>query len=212
MPPVHRLFPFALAAFALIVVPGPSVLYVVSRGVTLGRRAALATVAGNAAGEYAQVVGVALGLGLVLERSVAVFTFVKLLGACYLVVLGLRTIGRRRELHEALDSPAAPWRARRVLGEGFVVGITNPKTTVFFAAILPQFANPNAGHVTMQFLVFGLVFMAIALVSDSAWGLAAGTAREWLTRSPRRLESVGATSGAVMIGLGLRLALLRRHD
>jgi threonine/homoserine/homoserine lactone efflux protein len=212
MPPLDRLLPFALAAFALIVIPGPSVLYVVSRGVTLGRRAALASVAGNALGEYVQVIGVAFGLGLVLERSIVVFTVVKLAGAGYLVYLGVRTFVRRRELPRALSAAPAAWQPRRVLRDGFVVGLTNPKTTVFFAAILPQFADARSGHLPLQFLVLGLVFMAIALVSDSMWGLAAGTARAWFDRSPRRLERVGAASGLVTIGLGLRLALLRRTD
>ena len=100
-----------------------------------------------------------------------------------------------------------PWRrarARRILREGFVVGVTNPKVIVFFAAILPQFVDYDRGHPAVQMLVLGLVFVAIALVSDSMWGLAAGTARVWLGRSPRRLAAIGGTSGVVMIGLGRR--------
>ncbi len=210
MVPASKLVEFALAAFVLIAVPGPSVLFVISRGVVLGRRAALATACGNCAGVYIQVVAVALGVGVLLERSVALFTTIKLAGAAYLVWLGVRTFRKRRSLAAALDSPVAPRGGRRILREGFVVGLTNPKAAVFFAAILPQFADPSRGHVPLQMLALGLVFVAIALVCDSAWGLAAGTARERLTGSPRRLSAIGAAGGIVMVGLGVGLALTGR--
>jgi len=212
VPAADRLAAFAAVALALIVVPGPSVLFVISRGVALGRRAALATVVGNAAGVYLQVVGVAYGLGIVLERSAMVFNAIKLAGAAYLVLLGLRAIRHRRRLAGVLDAAVSPKPTRRILREGFVVGLTNPKAAVFFAAVLPQFTDRAAGHVPLQFLVLGLVFVAIALVCDGAWGVAAGTARSWLARSPRRLEALGGTAGVVMIGLGARLALTGRRD
>jgi threonine/homoserine/homoserine lactone efflux protein len=207
-----RLLAFAVAAFLLIVVPGPSVLFVIGRGMALGRRAALATVLGNAAGAYVQVVFVAVGAGAVVARSVAVFTVIKLVGAAYLVVLGIRAIRHRHRLAEVVDAAVAPRSARRILREGFVVGVTNPKVIVFFAAILPQFVDNDLGHPAVQMLVLGLIFVAIALVSDSMWGLAAGTARVWLGRSPRRLAAIGGTSGVVMIGLGVSLAVTGRRD
>jgi threonine/homoserine/homoserine lactone efflux protein len=207
-----RLVAFAVAAFAIIVVPGPSVLFVIGRGMALGRRAALATVVGNAAGVYVQIVFVALGAGAVVERSVAVFTAIKLVGAGYLVVLGVRAFRHRHRLAQVLDVAVEPRRASRILREGFVVGIANPKSIVFFAAILPQFVDHTRGSSVVQMLTLGLVFVAIALVSDSMWGLAAGTARTWLGRSPRRLAAIGGTSGIVMIGLGVSLAVTGRKD
>jgi threonine/homoserine/homoserine lactone efflux protein len=207
-----RLLTFAAAAFALIVIPGPSVLFVVGRGMALGRRAALATVVGNAAGEYTQIVLVALGAGAVLARSVAVFTVLKLAGAAYLVLLGVRAIRRRHSLAHVVDAATEPRSALRIVREGFVVGVSNPKSLVFFAAILPQFVDQSRGHAAVQMLVLGLIFVGIALVSDSAWGMAAGTARLWLSRSPRRLAAIGGASGAVMIGLGLGLAFTGRKD
>jgi len=207
-----RLLTFSAAAFALIVIPGPSVLFVVGRGMALGRRAALATVLGNAAGQYVQIVLVALGAGAVVERSVAVYTAFKLVGAAYLVVLGLRAIRRRHSLARVVDAALEPRSALRIVREGFVVGVSNPKSLVFFAAILPQFVDQSLGHTTVQMLLLGLIFIAIALVSDSAWGMAAGTARAWLSRSPRRLAAIGGASGAVMIGLGLGLVLTGRKD
>ena len=211
MVPLDRLAAFVGVAFALIVVPGPSVLFVISRGVALGRRAAVTTVVGNAAGVYVQVVAVALGIGALVERSVLVFRALSLVGAAYLVVLGVRTIRGRRRLAEALEVPVAPASTWRILREGFVVGLANPKVIVFFAAVLPQFTDRARGHVPVQLLLLGAIFVGIALVSDSAWGVAAGSARAWLSRSPRRLAALGGTGGLVMIALGLRLAATGRE-
>jgi threonine/homoserine/homoserine lactone efflux protein len=209
--PTGHLVSFVVVAFVIIVVPGPSVLFVVSRAISLGRRAALLTAVGNEVGEFVQVVAVALGLGVVLERSLVIFTAVKLAGALYLVFLGVRAIRDRRRLADATGAVLAG-TSRRALREGFVVGLTNPKTGTFLAAILPQFLDRSAGHVPLQLLALGLVFVLIALISDSVWGLAAGTARSWLSGSPKRLERIGGTGGLVMIGLGLRLAVSGRHD
>lgn len=205
------LLEFGGAALVLIAIPGPSVLFVISRGVVLGRRAALATVLGNCGGVYVQVVAVALGVGVIVERSAAVFTAIKLVGAAYLVLLGVRTFQRRRELVAALGAPVAPKSGRRILRDGFVVGLTNPKAAVFFAAILPQFADSSRGHVPLQMLVLGLVFVGLAMVIDGTWGLLAGTARERFAASPRRLEAIGGAGGVVMVGLGLGLAVAKRR-
>ena len=207
-----RLLAFAAMSSLLIVIPGPSVLFVISRGVALGRRAAVATVLGNAAGAYTQVVVVALGLGTLIERSATLFTAVKLVGAMYVVFLGVQAFRHRERLASVIDAATAPRGTRRILREGYVVGITNPKSAVFMAAVLPQFADPGLGHVPLQLLLLGLVFVAIALVSDSIWGLAAGSARVWLGRSPRRLAALGGLGGLVMIGLGVRLAVTGRQD
>jgi threonine/homoserine/homoserine lactone efflux protein len=210
--PAPHLLAFALVAFALIVVPGPSVLFVISRALAHGRRAAVITAAGNEAGELVQAAAVAFGIGVVLERSIVVFTAVKLAGAAYLVVLGVRAIRDRKSLTRMLDAAASPRRTGRIFREGFIVGVSNPKTGVFFAAVLPQFVDRPAGHVPVQLLILGLVFALIALVCDSAWGLAAGAARAWFARSPRRLERVGGTGGLIMVGLGARLAFTGRKN
>lgn len=212
MIPTARLLTFVVTSFALIVVPGPSVLFIVSRALTLGRRAALATVVGNEVGEYVQVMSVAFGIGVVVERSIVVFTALRLAGAAYIVLLGVRTIRNRRSLAGVLAAAPAPRGTGRILREGFIVGVSNPKTVIFFAAVLPQFVDRHAGHVPVQLLVLGLVFLLIALVSDSAWGVAAGTARSWFFRSPQRLARIGGVGGLVMIGLGARVALSGRKD
>ncbi len=209
--PVDHLVAFAVLAFVLIVIPGPSVLFVVGRALSVGRRAALATVLGNAAGEYLQLVLLAFGLGLVVERSQLVFAVVKYVGAAYLVWLGIEALRKRGARAEVLAVPAAPagrWRPAR---DGFIVGATNPKTTIFFAAVLPQFVDPAAGPVPVQMLLLGLVFLAIAVVSDSAWAFAAGSARRWLMRSRRLRESLNVAGGLIMIGLAVELAFSNRH-
>ena len=206
-----QLAAFAATSMALLVLPGPSVLFVVAQGVAYGRRAALATVFGNTAGLGVHVAAVSLGVGQVMRRSAFLFTAMKLVGAAYIVVLGVRAIRHRRELLARLagSGVASP---RRLARDGFVVGVSNPKTTLFFLAVLPQFVRSSAGHVTVQLLGLGLVFMVLAIVNDSLYGLAAGSVRRWLESSPRRVAMVGGTSGLVMIGLGVRLALTGRKD
>ncbi|MDJ0767603.1 MAG: LysE family translocator [Ilumatobacter sp.] len=212
MPTSGSLVAFAALSFALIVVPGPSVMFVVGRAVALGRRAALLTVAGNAAGVYVQVLLVAVGLGAVVERSVAAFTIVKLFGAAYLVWLGVQAIRRRRHLAAASEPAGAGRTGRSVFRDGLVVGLANPKAIVFFAAILPQYVDRGGAPAPLQMAFLGVVFVAIALLSDGAWGLAAGTARNWFSGSPRRLERLGLAGGCTMIGLGIHLAVSGRSD
>jgi threonine/homoserine/homoserine lactone efflux protein len=166
MSPGHVLA-FALVAFALIVIPGPSVLFVIGRALALGKRSALETVVGNAAGQYVQLTAVALGVGAIVQRSVAVFTAVKLIGAAYLVFLGVRAIRNRHSLAAMLDADRPLPSRRRILREGFVVGVTNPKSLAFFVAVLPQFVDPSAGPVFVQLMLLGLVWVAVAIASTA---------------------------------------------
>jgi threonine/homoserine/homoserine lactone efflux protein len=212
MLPTGHLAAFALLSFALIVIPGPNVLFVVSRSLQLGRAAGVATALGGQIGVYAQVAAVAFGIGALVERSVAVFTVIKLAGAAYLIYLGVQAVRHRRSLTEAVGAAAARKTPLRILRDGFLVGVTNPKAIVFFAAVLPQFVDRAAGHVQLQMLLLGAVFIMIAVASDSTWALAAGTARAWLGRSPRRLELIGGTGGLVMIGIGASLAITGGKD
>jgi threonine/homoserine/homoserine lactone efflux protein len=212
MLPTGHLLAFMLLSYALIVIPGPNVLFVISRSLQLGRAAGLAAVLGGQLGVYVQVIAVAFGIGALVERSATVFTFIKLAGAAYLVYLGINALRHRRSLSAALDAPVVATSRGRMLRDGFVVGVFNPKAIVFFAAVLPQFADRSAGHVPVQLLLLGVVFMAIALVSDSMWAIIASTARSWFARSPRRLALVGGTGGLIMIGIGVSLAVTGRKD
>jgi threonine/homoserine/homoserine lactone efflux protein len=203
---------FALTCLIVIAVPGPSVLFVIGRALAHGRRTALASVVGNVAGVQVVAVSVALGVGALVQQSAAVFTVVKLLGAGYLAWLGIQAIRHRHSLGEALDVAAEPHGDRRAVSEGFLVGITNPKAYILFAAVLPQFANQAAGHVPVQLLLLSLVSLPIGLICDSAWGLAASGVRAWFARSPQRLALVGGLGGLAMIGLGVTLAFTGRRD
>ncbi len=204
---------FLLTVYVLILIPGPSVLFVVSRGVALGRRAALATVLGNAMGFALQLTLVAIGIGSIVARSDAVFTALKLAGAAYLVYLGLRNIRDRQALARIFGTTeVAPKSLRRTVREGFFVGATNPKGVIIFTAVLPQFIDRSAGHVTLQLLTLGAICLVIALLSDGAWAIASGSARHWLGRSSRRLELLSATGGAMLVGLGVALAVTGRKQ
>jgi len=206
MVPAPSLLAFALTALALIVIPGPSVLFVIGRSLALGRLGGLLSVLGNALGMLPLVTAVALGIGAVVAQSVVLFTVIKIAGALYLVYLGIQAIRHRRHTavtHEATPPPRSRWR---ILGEGFVVGLTNPKSLVFFVAVLPQFVDYGAPSIPLQLFELGVVFLVLALIFDSVWALAAGTAREWFGRSPKRVERLGASGGVLMIGLGGILA------
>ncbi|MGW8971785.1 LysE family translocator [Streptomyces platensis] len=205
---------FAAMSLLVIVIPGPSVLFVIGRALAHGRRTALATVLGNLVGSYVLVIAVAWGLGALVESSAAVFTGVKMAGAAYLVYLGVQAFRHRKEMRAAdMEAPAGERRGDlRTILDGIFVGVTNPKGIVFFAAVLPQFVDHAAGHVPLQMMVLGLVPVAIGLITDTLWGLGASAARSWFARSDRRLSMVGGAGGFAMIGLGVTVAATGRAD
>lgn len=206
------LLAFAALVTVLIAVPGPSVLFTIGRALTVGRRSALFTVAGNALGVYGQVIAVAFGMGALVQRSAAAFTAVKWAGSAYLIYLGAQAFRHRKSVADALAARLGPVPPARAVRDGIVVGALNPKTIVFFVIVLPQFTDRAAGSVPVQMLILGAFFPLIALVLDSAWALAAGSASLWFERSPRRLELVGGAGGLMIVGLGISLALTGRKD
>jgi threonine/homoserine/homoserine lactone efflux protein len=214
MVPASHVLAFAVVVTVVVAIPGPSVLFTISRALTVGRRGALLTVVGNEIGLCLQVVAVAFGVGAVVERSAQVITVVKLAGAVYLVYLGVQAIRHRRSMAEALATRVTPVRPLRAMRDGFVVGVANPKTIVFFIVALPEVTMTAPGHlpVPVQMLILGALFPVIALVLDSGWAAVAGTARQWLVSSPRRLALIGGTGGLVMIGLGVSVAATGRKD
>ena len=207
MPTSSQWLAFLVASILFIQVPGPSLLFTIGRALTVGRRDALLSVVGNGVGITVQVFGVALGLGAVVAASAAAYSVLKILGAAYVVYLGVQAIRHRGDARAALAvAGKVPERGGRSVWTGFVVGVTNPKTIVFFVAFLPQFTNEAAGHAGLQIAMLGTVFGALAICSDSVWALAAGKARDWFARKPQRLDTLGATGGAMMIGLGATMA------
>lgn len=198
---------FVVAAFVMVVIPGPTVLFTIGRAMALGRLGGFLSILGTALGSILLVIAVALGVGTVVAQSIVLFTIVKVLGAGYLVFLGVQAIRHRKDAAATVTGPVARRSGVRLLGEGFVVGATNPKSIAFFLAILPQFVDLHAGSVPMQLFVLGTIVVAIGVACDAIWVLLASAAREWFGRSPRRIEAMGATGGVLMIGLGAFLLL-----
>lgn len=213
MTPLPNLLTFLTAAIVLVIMPGPTVLFVVGRSIAHGRRVGLLSVLGNAMGLAPVVVAVAFGVGAIVTQSSVIFTILKFAGAGYLVYLGIQTIRHRKQVAANVqDGARAPKSTLRVIGEGFLVGVSNPKSIAFFVAVLPQFVAPEAGWVPGQMLMLGGIFVGLALISDGAWAFAAGSARDWFARSPKRIERLSATGGVMMIGLGGALALTGAND
>ncbi len=210
VPTTSQWLAFVVASALFIQVPGPSLLFTIGRALTVGRRDALLSVAGNALGITTQVLLVAVGLGAVVAASATAYTALKVVGAAYVVWLGIQAIRHRADARAALMAVdhldarrVSPWRSLRI---GFTVGLTNPKTIVFFVAFLPQFVNEPAGHAGLQLALLGLAFGVMACCSDSMWALAAGKARDWFARRPTRLDKLGVAGGVMMIGLGATMA------
>ncbi|MGH3072051.1 MAG: LysE family translocator [Gaiellaceae bacterium] len=209
MPDRSTLLLFAAAALALIVVPGPAVLYIVAQSIDRGRLAGVVSALGVAVGGLVHVTAAAVGLSSLLVSSATAFAFVKYAGAAYLVGLGLYTLLARRPEPE-LDLPRERTLRRR-FWQGVVVNVLNPKTALFFLAFLPQFVDPDRGAAVVQIGVLGLVFVVLAVISDSVWALAAGTASERLRGNRRFLAVQRYVSGSVFVGLGALTAAAKRH-
>ncbi|MGW0999062.1 LysE family translocator [Streptomyces sp. NPDC002520] len=210
MVPTSNLLAFAAMSLVVIAIPGPSVLFVVGRALAHGRRTALATVLGNLLGCYALVLAVALGLGTLVQNSATALTAVKLAGAAYLIYLGVQAIRHRDRLRADMAITADEKRSDlRTIVDGLLVGVTNPKGLVFFAAVLPQFVNQDVGGIPLQMMILGLVPAAIGLFCDTLWGLGASAARTWLAGSDRRLSAIGGAGGVALIGLGITIAATR---
>jgi threonine/homoserine/homoserine lactone efflux protein len=196
---------FAAASLALLLVPGPAVLYVVAQSAGQGRRAGLASVAGIHLGTLVHVAAAAVGLSALIVASATAFSVVKYAGAAYLVYLGVRRLLERTPVGvEPREEPL-----RRAFARGIVVNVLNPKTALFFLAFLPQFVDTGRGAVWSQAVALGLVFVALGLVSDSLYAIAAGFAGGFL-REHRNVLRYG--SGGVFVGLGALTALARRSS
>jgi threonine/homoserine/homoserine lactone efflux protein len=207
-----NLLGFALASLILIAIPGPSVLFVIGRALSLGRASAIASVVGNAAGVYVVAVLVAVGLGTLVQRSDTAFTVIKLAGAVYLVLLGVHAFRHRHDIAAEIEAQVpqvSRWQAAR---QGFVVGVGNPKALIIFGGVLPEFVDRQRGHVTEQMLLLSLVAFGIALVSDSVWAVTASAARSWFARDPARLSAMGGAGGLALIGVGVSVALTGRRN
>jgi threonine/homoserine/homoserine lactone efflux protein len=198
---------FAVAAFALAVVPGPAVLYIVAQGIHGGRRAGVVSALGVASGGMVHIAAAVAGLSALVLASAEAFTVIKLAGAVYLVVLGVRTLLAR---DDRIGGRAPEPTLSRTYRQGLVVNVLNPKTALFFLAFLPQFVDPD-GRVRVQLALLGAVFVVIALTTDVMWALASGTAGSLLKRSRAFLRVQRYVSGSIFVALGMLAALTGRH-
>ena len=208
MPDASALALFTVAAITLLVIPGPSVLYIVTRSVDQGRAAGLASVGGIHVGTLVHVAAAALGLSALLVSSATAYNAVRWLGAAYLVWLGVRRLLARDEEVAAAPGPEARRHGLgRVFAQGVVVNVLNPKTALFFFAFLPQFVDTSRGSVRSQVVVFGVAFVLLGLVSDGAYALLASSGAGWLRRRPGVAKASRVVSGGVLISLGVTTAL-----
>lgn len=204
IPIPSRLWEYLIATILIILAPGPSVLFTIARAIAWGRLAAIATVIGNAAGMFLVSVLVALGIGPLLQRSEILYNGIQWAGGAYLIYLGYAAIAASKvdaaDMQKTVGNKPSFFTSVR---NGFWVGVLNPKSVVFFAAILPQFIDQEKNNVTAQLLLLGAIFALIALISDGSYGLLAGTIRQWLAGDVKRLIFMRLTGGVVMIALGI---------
>ena len=205
MPTTENLIGWLLVSIVIIIIPGPGVTFVIARAMTIGRKGAVLTVFGHAAGVTLQILAVAFGLGALVASSAIAFNIMKFVGAGFLIYLGIRSIiTRKQPIDLSIDGTV---KTRKVLSDSFVVGITNAKTIVFFVATMPQFVNPTASNIPIQMLLLGLIFLVIGTLSDLVYAFAAGSARDWLINSESRIAGVRAIGGVAIAGVGIHTAV-----
>ena len=205
MPSLSAVELFAVAAFALIIIPGPAVLYIVSQSVGQGRAGGLAAVLGVEIGAFVHVAGAALGVSAILASSATAFSVLKLAGGAYLIVLGIRRLLERDSESQLVTGRTRPLGA--IFRQGVIVNALNPKTALFFLAFLPQFVDPDKGHVGLQAAVLGVVWVLIATVCDAVWAIGSGSLVGLLRTSARARQIERRASGGILIGLGVLATL-----
>lgn len=208
MPSPTTLLLFVLAGSALVAIPGPNHIYIVTRGLSQGRAAGLASAIGVETGTLVYIAAAAAGLAALIASSALAFDAVRYLGAAYLIYLGIRALSRYRP--PELNAPAVPRSLRRVYLEGVLVNLLNPKVALFFVAFLPQFIDPHRGPVPAQIVVLGLIMSAIGLTSDVLYAMASGTLGGWLGRRPAFLRRQRYLAGGTYLALGVAAALTGR--
>ena len=197
---------FCLTAAVIVILPGPSVMFVVSRALAVGRPGAVAAAAGDSLGQTVQGLLAAFGVGALIAESELLYTVIKFGGAIYLVAMGASTLRHRGVAASGTDAEGGSGR-RSELRKGFLVGASNPKTIVFFIAALPQFVDHGRGNVLLQMLVLLLVYGVMGWIADTLWGVAGSSVRSWAATAPHRIERLIGGGGLCIIGVGTWLAL-----
>lgn len=201
----HSLLIFVFASLALLLAPGPAVLYVVARSVDQGRLAGIISVLGISLGGWVHVVAAAAGLSALLVSSAVAFTVVKYLGAAYLIYLGVTTL--MTPTKQVDDSPIVKMSHAKIFRQGMIVNILNPKTALFFFTFIPQFVDPSRGSVALQIVFLGSLFLIMAIVTDGLYAIVAGTLGQWLKTNQQFLKIQKYLSGTIYIFLGVTTAV-----
>ncbi len=196
---------FVTAALALLLTPGPAVLYIVGRSIEQGRMAGFVSTLGIGSGSVVHVIFAALGLSALLMQSVLAFSVVKYAGAAYLIFLGIRTLTSKTKAMTAQNIEKE--KLSKIFWQGMIVNVLNPKTALFFFAFLPQFVSPSAGPVAQQILLLGTIFVGMAIVSDGLYAMIAGTAGQFLSGNMRVARFQKYLSGTIYIFLGITTAV-----
>ena len=207
MVPLDILLPFIAFSLVIIAIPGPSVMFAISRALVLGKRGAVITVVGNGIGVFVQAVAVSVGLGILIESNDTLMTVIRLAGAGFLIYLGINSLRHRRDGIDSSEPVKEP-RSRNLLRESIIVGMSNPKTIVFFSAIFPQFVDPTRGPIVVQMLILSVVFVIFGISGDAIYALSAGAARDWFAQSPQRIVTIRVIGATLILGLGVTTALL----
>lgn len=200
---------FITVSWALILAPGPDMLYVITRGMAHGRKVGMLSAMGVICGILVHTTAAALGLTLIFQTSALAFLIVKYLGAAYLIYLGIKSWREKNILN--LQATLSIVNAQRVFWQGVLSNVLNPKIAIFFLAFLPQFVDKGSSQVTLQLVILGLTFASLGLVFLLAVGYSSGTIGGWLTRRPQYVQFLGKLSGGLLVGLGVRLALTERQ-
>ena len=205
MPHLSTYFLFLATGMALLAIPGPAVLYVVTRSIEMGRAGGIASVAGITTGTFVHVALATAGISSLILASRPAFDAVKYVGAAYLIFLGIRRLLTKKE--EAVEEESAPRTRRRAYTQGVIVNLTNPKTIVFIFAFIPQFVDPNARHPWLQVLIFGASFACLGFLSDSTYAFVAGAVADKLRGSRGIARFERWFGGSILIGLGVAAAV-----
>lgn len=207
MPSIESLLAFGIASLALLVIPGPAVLYIINRSVADGRNVALAAVAGLEMGNFMHVIAATVGLSAVIATSAATFSAVKWIGAVYLIYIGIRTLATKPQAVSQLNDPMS---RRRAFTQGIVVNTFNPKVALFFLSFLPQFIDADRGSAALQSLVLGSTFVVLGCISDSLFAILASALRGTLLRGKSLPFVQRYVAGSVFIALGAIASTTRR--
>jgi threonine/homoserine/homoserine lactone efflux protein len=209
MPDLSQVTIFAGASLALLLIPGPAVLYILARSVNQGRPAGLASVLGIETANFCHALAAALGLSAILLSSALAFNVVKYLGAFYLIYLGIRKLAARQEDNsQEIIYTQSLWH---IYSQGVIVNLLNPKVALFFFAFLPQFVNVGRGNATGQILALGALFVGMAIITDSCYALLGSSIAQRLKGNLRFLKGQRYFSGLVYLGLGISTALSGSH-